>query len=204
MKKMIIAVAATVACFAASAQTANFDGFSGALNLNLVGASTKLELDVGGPELDGAGKNSTAFGVQAAYGLALSNDFVVNIGGTYALSSPSILSIKNGNDTITGKAENMLSLYVEPGFLISDKTLFYGKLSYESTKAILTPSEGDSVSKSITGMGYGAGIRTMLNKNTFLQVELKQINYGAAKFAADQTEFKSSATLGSVGIGFKF
>jgi len=203
MKKMITAVAATVACFAASAQTANFDGFSAALNLNLVGASTKTEFGQDGTIFDGIGKNSTAFGVQAAYGLALSNDMVVNIGGTYELNSPTIMSVDFGDFTATGKAENTLSLYVEPGFLISDKTMFYGKLSYESTKVVRT-ADGESVSKSITGMGYGAGIRTMINKNTFLQVEVKQINYGAAKFAGDDADFKSTATVGTVGIGFKF
>ncbi len=205
MKKLLSVMAVSLTCAAAGAQTANFEGFSAALNMNLIGASTKTEF--GDAIVDGLGKNAAGASVQLAYGFALSKDVVLGIGGTYALSSPKVLSVDLGEGAwATGKAKKMASLYVEPGYLLSDKTMVYGKLSYESAKVSISNSEGDNDSKNVHGTGFGAGIRTMLDKNLFLQVEVKRIGYGST--LTDPTDegsrFKTSATVGTVGIGYKF
>jgi opacity protein-like surface antigen len=102
------------------------------------------------------------------------------------------------------KASNMLSLYIEPGLSIFDKTLIYGKLSHESMKYD-HPAFGSnpSLSKRIEGFGFGAGIRTMIDGNKFIQIEFRKINY--RKFAYDaESNFKNSALIGSFGMGIKF
>lgn len=205
MKKLLCVAAASLACAAAGAQTANFEGVSAALNLNLLGTSVKTTNFFGdGETFDGLGKNATGASAQLSYGFALSKDTVLTLGGTYALNSPKIMDISGDGGSITGKFKNMASLYLEPGYLLSDKTMVYGKLSYETAK-LTASGENGGASRNINGTGFGAGLRTMLDKNMFLQVEVKKVGYGSKSLGdTDPVEFKTSATVGTVGIGWKF
>lgn len=84
MKKLLTVVVATVVCVAASAQTANFEGFSGALNLNRFSSGTKVTttnnnndnfyINYGGQSWNGS--------IQAAYGFSLNTSSVVSFGAT--------------------------------------------------------------------------------------------------------------------------
>ena len=71
-------------------------------------------------------------------------------------------------------------------------------------KVIFLASITTEVSKNVTGSSCGVGIKTLFNKNTFLQIEVKQINFGAARFDGDTVDFTARGTSGSVGIGFMF
>lgn len=130
-------MAGTLACLAASAQTANFHGYSGALNLNTVSVSTKIVGD--GTTFNGIGQQSWNGSLQAAYGFVTSpNSTVISVGGTYALGNSKAGEIVDPDGTFAIKVKNQLSLYVEPGFLLSNNTLAYGKISYNTAKGVAT------------------------------------------------------------------
>lgn len=202
MKKIITAAAFAVIATSASAQVSNFAGFSAGVNLNSVSPNTKITVDT--VSVDGVGQQSWNGAVQGAYGFVTSPSTVISIGATYGLGKS-----KGGSIAIAGvgggafEAKNQLSVYVEPGFLINDKTLVYGKLSYEKAK-VEANGEGGQASKSINGTGFGFGARTMIDKTTYLQVEFKQIGYGSARLDGDTADFKTKATVGTVGIGMNF
>jgi opacity protein-like surface antigen len=59
-----------------------------------------------------------------------------------------------------------------------------------------------SGTETFTGFGYGAGIRTMLDKTTFIQVEVVQTKYGSK--SDEGVSFQPAATVGSIGFGMKF
>lgn len=202
MKKLLPLFAVSLTCFAASAQAANFDGFNAALNVNLLGASARVK-ESSGPTQDGLGTNTAAASLQAAYGFALSNNAVFSIGGTYVIGSPKVFSQEDGAYSATAKAKSVTSLYLEPGYVLSDKTMAYGKLSYESAD-LRVDSVGNNVSKGIRGTGVGAGLRTMIDKNMFVQVEVKRVGYGTVRLQGDTSDLKTSATMGTIGIGYKF
>lgn len=202
MKKLLTAVAATAACFAVSAQTFNFEGFSGALNLNTVSTSTKISGD-GGSAFDGIGQQSWNGSVQAAYGFVTSPSTVLTVGATYALGNAKGGTLEFGDGSAQIRVKNAYSVYVEPGFLLNDKTLAYGKLSYEGAKGSLAVTGESEESKSIKGTGIGAGIRTMLDKTSFIQVEFKQVGYGSVDIA-NAGSLKAKATVGTIGFGMKF
>ncbi len=207
MKKIIALAAIAAACStSAFAQVSNFTGPSAGVNLSTVSTTTKISPD-GEVALDGIGQQSFGSSLQAAYGFPLSNEAVLSVGGTYALTKD-----KAGNFEIdTGKVvqfkvKNQMSLYVEPGYLVSNTTLAYGKLSYESAKLAGESSVADANgSQKVNGIGYGFGIRTMLDKNLSLQAEVKQVQYGTENFNDDgSAKFKTSATVGTIGLGYKF
>ena len=169
----------------ASAQVSNFTGFSGAVNLSAAATKTKIDTDY-----DGLGGENWVGSFQGAYGIEMSNSSVLGMGLTYAAGKSKSGSLvgDDGVTTYTGSLKNQYSLYLEPGTLLSDNTLFYGKISYEKAKLALDGSDGSvAASKSVKGTGYGLGLRHMLDKTKFVQVE-----------------FKSSTTLGTIGIGMKF
>ena len=85
--------------------------------------------------------------------------------------------------------------------LLNDKTLAYVKLSYEAGKIESTLTDA-VFNQSVSGFGFGAGLRTEINKTTFLETEIKQLNY--KKFTKNSLDFTPSATVGSVGLVFKF
>lgn len=201
MKKMLSIVAASLACATAGAQTANFEGFSGALNLNTVSTNTKIAGD-GGSAFDGIGQQSFNGSAQVAYGFVTSPTTVVSVGGTYALGNSKGGSISFGDGNAEIRVKNAYSLYVEPGFLLNDKTLAYGKLSYDGAKGAVAFTGETEESKSIKGTGFGAGIRTMLDKTSFIQVEFKQVGYGSVDIN-NAGSFKAKATVGTIGFGMK-
>ena len=96
-----------------------------------------------------------------------------------------------------------MSFYVEPGFMLSEKNLGYAKVSYNRA-SVKAQGGATSTTQDITGSGFGFGIRTLLSKNLFLQVEVDRIQFGSARFSGETVDFKSSATMGSLGIGYKF
>lgn len=206
MKKLAITTIVALFACASNAQTANFEGSSMGLNLDLLAGSAKASV----PEvfgIDGLGKNSTGASLQAAYGFAVTPNTVISLGATYGLTSPTVLDVSAGilgGNGVTAKLKDSYSLYVEPGYLISNSTLAYGKISYESAKLSGSNFTGEE-KQSIHGTGLGFGIRTMIDKNLSLQVEVKRVGYNTVQFIAEPgVDFKTTTTVGTIGLGYKF
>ena len=109
------------------------------------------------------------------------------------------------DSTYVNAIKNQYSLYLEPGSLVSDDTLLYGKISIERGKASVTSSiAANTESKSISGTGYGVGMRHMLDKSKFVQVEFMKVGYKSVRFPGETTDIKFSTTLGTIGMGMKF
>ena len=199
MKKFIALAAISAACStSAFAQVSNFTGPSAGVNASMVSATTKITFD--DSEIDGVGKQSFGAALQAAYGIELSKDSVVSFGGTYGLNKNKVGSFTDSEGIFSLEAKNQMSLYVEPGFLINNSTLAYGKVSHESAK--FTAIADGSLSRTVKGTGIGFGLRTMIDKNLSLQAEIKQIKYGTE--TVGDTKFKAGATVGTIGLGYKF
>ncbi len=201
MKKLFACLLIIGTTGLASAQVSNFTGLSGAVNLSSVSSRTEIprETQLSGDNWGGS--------VQAAYGLELSSTSVIGFGLNYSLGnskSGTAFDNKVASDTLNIK--NQYSFYLEPGSLLSDNTLLYGKISVEKGKfAVTSTPASNSFSKSISGTGYGAGLRHMLDKSKFVQVEFMKVGYKTTTPPKDlTTKLESSTTLGTIGIGMKF
>jgi len=203
MKKLIIAaaIATSFAAPQAFAQAKNFEGFSVGGNLNVI--STTTEIPVGVYRVNGIGQQATNASLQAAYSFAASDVFLLSVGGAYNLGDVDAGAVTTNGSTVTLLLQNGMSLYVEPGFMLNDKNLGYAKVSYNRASA-KGQTGATSITQDITGNGFGFGIRTLFSKNLFLQVEVDRIQFGSARLAGEKEDFKSSATMGSLGIGYKF
>jgi len=85
--------------------------------------------------------------------------------------------------------------------MLNDKVLGYAKLSYESSKA--SASVTTSVEPpTVTGMGYGVGIRSHLSGNWYANIEAARIVY-SNKTIGDST-LATGTTIGMFGLSYKF
>lgn len=183
MKKIALALACTaLATPLVFAQAKNFEGLSLAASL----ANTKTTIDAtGAASIDGT---STGLDFTAQYNWALGQDFVLGVG----------LNMGTGNNkagtsgTTDVVTKNRYALEFTPGYAVTKDVLVYGKIASLSATA-----EGTS-SESISGLGYGLGVRGMVDKNLFWQV-----GYDMNKYDEKNTATVKSNVF-SLGIGYKF
>jgi opacity protein-like surface antigen len=176
----------------------NFSGPEAGVSVAMNGGFTTLTAENKDTSF---GEPSLGISLHGGYGLAISNDKVVLLGLNYNATEVAAGTLVDESVRI----KNSWSLSAAPGILLNDKTLAYVKLSYEAGK-LIGGSSGDSDEESISGYGYGAGLRTEINKTTFLQTEIKQVNYKKFNYkqGSNSYDFTPSATVGSVGVVFKF
>jgi opacity protein-like surface antigen len=196
MKKFLIAtaVAASVVAPQAFAQTKNFEGFSAGANVNF--AKTRTEANFGGRTFQ-TDDTKTNGSLQGSYGFALNPKFILGVGATAGIGDLDAGSF-NG---VSVKSKDMYSLYLEPGYLVNDTTLLYGKVAYQSMKGELSGA-GVRASDTFDGYGFGVGVRKMINKNVYLQAEISEINYSSQSFNGVSMDPKQ--TVGTIGVGYKF
>jgi hypothetical protein len=131
MKKVLIAAAVAASCIApqAFAQTNGASGFTGfSIGANANVSTSATEIRNGNNSVD-MGKSSQDVGLQAAYGFALGNNYVLGLGATYGLGDLKYGSASAGGVRANLKGKDAYSIYLEPGYAISNSTLVYGKVA---------------------------------------------------------------------------
>jgi len=180
-----------------------YTGFYGVVNL----LKSTNEISFSGPDAINLFKTSkfksnqpVGIGLEIGYGISFGDRFILSVGVTRDLNKPEIL-IKYSDDS-----ENMLtsrfatSLYFAPGVKAFAGTLVYGKLSLESIN--LSTDNNVLEETVVNGIGYGLGIKSELNKNLFMQFELKNVKYD--KQYSTLLRFEPSNLTGTLGMGVKF
>ena len=208
IKSIISVLAFSFFCSFANAQTSNFTEFSFGGNIEF--KAPTLMLAASGFELSGLGSQNIFASVSADYGIKVSESLALLVGGKYDLQNTSVVKITGEGLAVAIEEKGHYSLFLAPGLALSDKTLGFAKLSYENAKydvtgSVATGSAAGSVAsnaQSVSGTGYGLGVRTHLGGNTNLDVEVGRIVYqnnGGNNFTVS-----SATTYGRVGISFRF
>lgn len=200
MNKVLIAAAlsATLMAPQAFAQAHNFGGFSVGLNGNVATTSTEFGNPSGVVKFGEGSQNGS---LQAAYGFVVGSSAVVGLGATYALGDMKGGLFSSSGTRFELQGKDMYSVYLEPGYALSNSTLIYAKLAYVGIKGEVSGG-GSTASENFDGVGYGLGVRAKLDKNLFLQVEFAQTDYNSKDVQG--ASLKPSATIGTVGIGYLF
>ena len=188
-----------LALVSTAAMASNFAGPEAGLSVTMNGGATKYQ-EIGKKEHIFGG-SSSGFRLHGGYGFDMGNDVLVLLGFNY--NATELAVGKASADNL--KIKNSWSLSAAPGMMLNDKTLAYVKLSYEAGKFDFSSSDL-KIDESVSGFGYGAGLRTEINKTTFLETEIKQVNYSKFTKNVDgsNVDLTPSATVGSVGVVFKF
>lgn len=183
MKKTLLALACTaLATPLVFAQAKNFEGLS--IGASIANAKTTVEAPTS--STDGT---TTGLDLNAHYNWALGQEFVLGVG--LAMGTGNNKAGTSGGSDINLK--NRYALEFTPGFAVSKDVLLYGKVAYLNATAESTGS-----SDSLTGVGYGLGVRGMVDKNMFWQV-----GYDLNQYQEKNTA-KAKSNIFSLGIGAKF
>jgi len=187
-----------LALVSTAAMASNFAGPEAGVSVTMNGGSTLIDSKDNDEYDSNRGQQSIGVKLHGGYGFDMGNDTVVLVGFDY---NPT--DIKAGTAAKASyKILNSWSLSVAPGMKLNDSSLAYVKLSYEAGKFKISGASSN-FDQSIKGFGYGIGLRTEINKTTFLETELKQVKYEKFNYESS-TDVTNSATFGSVGVVFKF
>ena len=194
MKKLLWAVAATAALASsqAFAQASGFEGFG--IGLGVTSADSTTEY-VHGTALSSTGNDNNAV-LQLQYNLALTDVFVLGLGGTANAGELKAGSI-GGNQY---KLKDAYSLYVAPGVAFTRDWQAYAKLAY--LNANLQDSMGHSYSLS-NGWGYGIGVQALFGKHWFGQLEYMVNQYKDRDAGAGDT-IKLKSNVYALTAGYQF
>ena len=204
----VLALAASANVFA---QADNFSGFSVGLNTGFETLNSKVVTDTSTPATTAAsfGNSQTPFDLNLSYLFAIGSNGTLGLGVNYDLTkTKSIKSSDNaGANSIENTLSNHYSINIEPGYAYSDSFLGYFKLSYHSAKQKLADNTPATlIDKKSSGMGYGFGAKYLVDKNLFLNLEIQKysLNKIDATVNGTNASIQTSATLGTVGVGYKF
>ena len=187
-----------LALVSTASMAGNFAGPEAGVSAAMNGGSNLVDIKNSNDYDGDYGQQSFGIKLHGGYGIYMGNNTLVLVGLDFIPTD--IKAGSNDGDTIVIK--NSWSLSLAPGTMLNDKTLAYVKIAYEAAK-FNYKSTLSSFDESISGLGYGIGLRTEINKTTFLQTEIKQVNYKKFTYK-NGVDFTSSTTTGSVGIVFKF
>ena len=165
-----------------------------------------------------ADNNSSLGRLAVQYGVPVAERFVLGLGASYTAGSVSqdINSTSEGyNTTLSVKYKNMMALYLEPTYVVSDTTAVFAKVSYNKADAKMDASTNYdnysySANKTISGVGYGVGLTTFITKDVFLKAEIEQINYGKSAFDLGAGDYgnvvnaKTKQNNATISVGVKF
>ncbi len=189
MKKALL-LAASVAFIApqAFAQAKNFEGFSLGASI----ASTKTTFENPTVSIDGT---TASLDLNAQYNFALAPQFVLGVGLNLGTGNNKA-GTSAGVDVIT---KNRYALEFTPGYAVSNTLLVYGKVASLSATA-----EAGTFSEGISGIGYGLGVRGLVDKNIYWQVGYDANTYSEKTSAALGGAYKTKSSVFSLGVGYKF
>jgi hypothetical protein len=199
------------------AQSKNFEGASVGLFGSIVGAEVDGTVtDSNGAVSSGTiGKVTPVAGIDASYTFATGSNGFIGVGATYLAGEAEfgLGTADSSNDatkTFKGKIKDHYSVYIQPGYALNKDSAVYGKLSYNHadfniTNAVKQPGN-------LEGWGYGIGLKTFLNTNTFVQVEASYTEYDtltATRTATGGTGLVTASgtpaiAAGTITIGYKF
>jgi opacity protein-like surface antigen len=116
-------------------------------------------------------------GFDISYHFPISSGSSLGFGGTYIpieaeIGQGTITSGTGGN--VSGKLKDHYTLYVQPALNINKDSAVYFKVQYAHADLQISGATG---SDNLTGWGGGIGLKTFLDKNTFIQAEANYTEY---------------------------
>ena len=126
------------------------------------------------------------------------------MGGKYFIGDTEVAKLSSANGQLARaelKVKNHFSIFMAPGLKIGNESLLYAKVSYDHMKGAVETNLWNGT-YSLSGLGYGAGVKVALSTNIYAMVEMMRITYRGQDIGVASTT--SGTTLGTVGLGYTF
>ena len=162
-------------------------------------------------DINGIGQQAITAQIGGDYMFTPGDDGVVIVGlsydpSGYTVADGTITSAGGALTTLNAEIDSILSVYVAPGLKVNPSTALYAKFAYQEGDASVVVSgintSDVNQSRTFSGLGYGFGIRTMLNDGLFAAAEVMRTNYDDEGF--ESLNYANGTTTGSLIIGLQF
>ena len=222
-KKLLVAALFAVAGTSAMAQS-KFEGAYGQVGIGYenVAPSLSTSLIIGGAGypagISTSNSNSFAGTATLGYTFAVTNDFLLGIGGEY---SPIAGNSQNVNYSVAGvniplgtyKKKNSYNFFISPGLTVGTDGLAYAKIGFTGAQ-IETSGSGSTDTTNYTGYSLGLGYKQIISGGLYGFGEVNYASYGnqtssqtgtiSGHPASISITSSANATNLLVGIGYKF
>lgn len=195
MKKKLLALALLAGSTGVFAQANPFEGFSAGVNVSAVGASTKL---TGSGTTAKFGEQSIVPSLEVGYMYGVTKEFALGLTATYDLTDTNAGVF----GPIQFKAKDHYSINLKPGYVFNNSSMVYAIVGYNSIKGEASGG-GFSQSQNNNGIGVGLGLQFLVDKNIYIKAEAQQITFNS-KNIQQGASTQGSATVGTIGVGYKF
>jgi opacity protein-like surface antigen len=204
----------------AFSQAKNFAGPSLAVTGGKISSTTKVNYNDGaGGEAEAhvadIGGNDIGFGLDLSYAFAIDNNFLIGLGFTYGLNDTDAGTVAS---ILKFKSEDQRSVYIQPTYVFNNSFAAFGKLGYHEMDGKVTLTEdlflnnqnygiaAGSLSRKFKGIGYGFGLKGLINQNAYIQAEVQYVDYDSegGGSANNVASFKPETVSGIISIGYKF
>ena len=210
-----LALLASVAATPAFSQAKNFAGPSLAATGAFVSSTFKANYNDGvdTTPIANIGDSDIAYGLDLSYAFPVENNFLVGLGVTYGLNKTDAGDFLGA---LKFKAKDSRSIYIQPTYVFNNSFAGFAKLGYHEIKGTGTSETIDlggglgiaagSFAEKFHGIGYGFGLKGLINQNIYLQAEVQYVDYkGKGGGSVDNVVNVNPETVsGIISIGYKF
>jgi opacity protein-like surface antigen len=196
MKKTILAALAASVFATGAAQAAGFDGFYAGVSAGMMKGDVKTSLD-GDRMTEGNVDHSANFGVMAGYGTTFGN---IYLGGELAWNNNQgeLGESKLGNDSYTSETKSTKSFSLIPGYLLSPKTMVYGRLGKANADTEVKRNN-EKITGDIDVIVYGFGVNHLISNNVSVRAE-----YRNAKGDRSENSIKQEVSSNGFDVALQY
>lgn len=148
--------------------------------------------------------------VEAAYGMALNDRWLVGIGFAIDLGKTNAGTKSEAYGPVETTMKDHYSIYVQPTYAIDGASAVFARIGYHAIKvdAIGQPGAAWLDDKFRTrGIGYGLGYKRFISNGFFLQAEVQFVNYESRSFndgLGYVWDYEQKTTAAIFTAGYKF
>lgn len=191
----VAAVAAGLIVAQAHADSQHYSGFRVGANANFISTSAEVH---NGVFFGSIGDTDAMLSVQAGYTWDLGGRALLGLTGS---RGHGYLKAGSVGSTLF-QVKDIYALHVEPGYLLNPSTQLYAKVGYLQMRSRVVETGGGDDGADYRGVGYGAGLRILLEGRWYLEMEVLQTEYNELRQLA--AAYKPSTTTASLGVGRRF
>lgn len=169
------------------------------------------------------GNHNLITNVEAAFSKSINPRWLVGIGAAYEFNNMLVgLDATTASGTryqLSIREKKHRSVYLQPMYTLDETTAVFGKVGYHEAKLFLNDMNGQNISISggftesfsISGIGYGLGIRKSLPHQVFMQIAGQYVSFNSVRSTAANAansrsyyEVKLNLVSGIVSLGYNF
>jgi len=104
----------------------------------------------------------------------------------------------SGTNSVEATVEDHYTVYLQPGFMLNDSTMFYGTVGYSNAtiigKSVSLTHTDINKSQDLEGTVVGAGIKHVRDNGLFIKLDYKETSYDTISFITSNNT-KATADL---------